>query len=236
VRELSEHATRILVVDDDPLFVDSLVYLLQQEGYAALVAPSAEEALGRVKENPDLVLLDIGLPGLGGVAACRRIRAESDVPIIMITGRRQEADKIVGLDAGADDYVTKPIAAGELLARVRAVLRRKRAEPVRQSESAYACGSIRVDAQRRQVLVDGASVELTPREYDLLLYLLRNQGRVMSRQDILDAVWGPNFFGEEKALDVYISQLRRKVEADVTSPRYIHTVRGVGYRLEDNHG
>jgi two-component system, OmpR family, response regulator RegX3 len=236
VRELSEHATRILVVDDDPLFVDSLVYLLQQEGYAALVAPSAEEALGRVKENPDLVLLDIGLPGLGGVAACRRIRAESDVPIIMITGRRQEADKIVGLDAGADDYVTKPIAAGELLARVRAVLRRKRAEPVHQSESAYACGSIRVDAQRRQVLVDGASVELTPREYDLLLYLLRNQGRVMSRQDILDAVWGPNFFGEEKALDVYISQLRRKVEADVTSPRYIHTVRGVGYRLEDNHG
>ena len=222
-----------LIVDDDALFVDSLRFLLEQEGYQVRVASSGEAALQEASRGGlDVVLLDVGLPAMGGYAVCRRLREFTDVPIVMVTGRRQEVDKIVGLDSGADDYVTKPIASGELLARLRAVLRRAR-RSANPRGTTLLCGPIRLHREAHEVWVRGERVDLTPREFALLEYFLCHAGRVVHRQDLLAHVWGPEFYGEERVLDVYVHALRRKIEPDPDRPTYLQTVRGIGYKLID---
>jgi two-component system response regulator VicR len=220
----------ILLVDDDPLLTDSLGYILKQEGYRVLSAATGDEALARAgQDEPDLVLLDVSLPDLSGVEVCRRLQSSCSAPIIMLTARRQESDKIVGLDAGADDYVTKPFTSGELLARVRAGLRR--GPRGGQQRERVAVGSLVVDVAAHQVTVDGRPVELSAREFGLLQLLAEQAGRVVTRRKLFDTVWGPDFFGDERALDVYIRLLRKKIESDPDHPTYIRTIRGVGYRL-----
>jgi DNA-binding response OmpR family regulator len=195
-----------------------------------LVAATGAEAVERAtRDEPDLVLLDISLPDLSGVEVCRRLQSTYRAPIIMITGRRQESDKIVGLDAGADDYITKPFATGELLARVRAGLRRGQ-----RSESAVGqieVGALLVDIPGHRVAVDQRAVELSAREFELLRLLTESAGQVVTRRKLFDTVWGSDFYGDERALDVYIRSLRKKIEPDPDRPTYIQTVRGVGYRL-----
>jgi DNA-binding response OmpR family regulator len=223
-------SAKILLVDDDPLLTDSLGYILKQEGYSVLVAATGAEALAPAgRDDPELVLLDISLPDLSGVEVCRRLQSSSTAPVIMLTARRQESDKIVGLDAGAADYVTKPFATGELLARVRAGLRRTRQEghPAPRIE----VGGMVVDIAAHRVTVDRRSAELSAREFELLRLLAESAGRVVTRRRLFDTVWGPDFFGDERALDVYMRLLRKKLEADPDHPSYIRTVRGVGYRL-----
>jgi DNA-binding response OmpR family regulator len=224
-------SAKILLVDDDPLLVDSLGYILRQEGYAVVTAGTGSEALEcAARDEPDLVLLDLALPDLSGVEVCRRLQVGSGSPIIMLTARRQESDKIVGLDAGADDYVTKPFATGELLARVRAGLRRGRRSGSGAGD-AIQVGGLVVDVPAHRVSVDGRTVELSAREFELLRLLAESAGRVVTRRKLFDTVWGPEFYGDERALDVYIRLLRKKVEPDPDRPTYITTVRGVGYRL-----
>ena len=226
--------SRLLLVDDDPLMTDSLEFLLRQEGYDVIVAATAGDALESARQTPpDLVLLDVGLPDLNGVEACRRLRGFWNGPVIMLTARRQEADKVIGLDAGADDYVTKPFASSELLARVRANLRRAR----QPSGGPAALGNLQVgglhiDRDARTVAVDGQTIHLSAREFDLLMLLAERAGMVLPRRYLFDTIWGANFYGDERALDVYIRALRKKIEPDPDRPVYIHTVRGVGYRLE----
>jgi DNA-binding response OmpR family regulator len=226
--------SKLLLVDDDPLMTDSLEFLLRQEGYDVVVAASAGDALESARRTPpDLVLLDVGLPDLNGVEACRRLRAFWNGPVIMLTARRQEADKVIGLDAGADDYVTKPFASSELLARIRANLRRAR--QIGGGPSALGelvIGGVRIDRDARTVSVDGQAIHLSAREFDLLLLLAERAGMVLPRRYLFDTIWGANFYGDERALDVYIRSLRKKIEPDPDRPVYIHTVRGVGYRLE----
>ena len=224
-------SAKILLVDDDPLLTDSLGYILKQEGYAVSTAGTGAEAIERAgHDEPDLVLLDVALPDLSGVEVCRRIQASSAVPVIMLTARRQEPDKIVGLDAGADDYVTKPFATGELLARVRAGLRRGRRGVV-DAAGTIRVGELTIDVPAHRVSIEGRPVELSAREFELLRLLAESAGRVVTRRKLFDSVWGPEFFGDERALDVYIRLLRKKVEPEPDRPTYITTVRGVGYRL-----
>ncbi len=227
---------RILLVEDDALLSESLAFILRQEGYQVDVSASGGDALDRAtREEPDVVLLDVALPDLSGVEVCRRLRAFSQAPVIFLTARRQEADKIVGLDAGGDDYLTKPVQTGELLARIRAQLRRARMSAARQSHAVDGdldLGELSLNLPARRVTVRGQVVELSAREFDLLRILAINAGRVVTRRTLFDSVWGPDFFGDERALDVYIRFLRRKIEADPDRPTIIHTVRGVGYRLE----
>ena len=220
----------ILLVDDDPLLTESLGYMLRQEGYTVLSASTGEEALEQAgRAPPDLVLLDVSLPDLSGVEVCRRLHASFDAPIIMLTARRQESDKIVGLDAGADDYVTKPFATGELLARVRAGLRRR--WRTAGGPLTIEIGGLLIDVGAHRVAVDRRPVELSAREFELLRLLAEDAGRVVTRRKLFETVWGPNFYGDERALDVYIRLLRKKIEPDPDRPTYIQTVRGVGYRL-----
>jgi two-component system response regulator RegX3 len=225
---------RLLLVDDDPLMTDSLEFLLQQEGYEVTVAANGADALLTARTSPpDLVLLDVGLPDLNGVEVCRRLRLFWNGPVIVLTARRQEADKVVGLDAGADDYVTKPFSSSELLARIRANLRRAQqpaAGPAALGE--LVVGDLRIDRDARTVTMDGQSVHLSAREFDLLLLLAERAGMALPRRYLFDTIWGPRFYGDERALDVYIRALRKKIEPDPDRPAYIHTVRGVGYRLE----
>jgi DNA-binding response OmpR family regulator len=226
--------SRLLLVDDDPLMTDSLEFLLRQEGYDVVVSATASDALESARQTPpDLVLLDVGLPDLNGMEACRRLRGFWNGPVIMLTARRQEADKVIGLDAGADDYVTKPFASSELLARVRANLRRSRQPsggPAALGE--LLVGGLHIDRDARTVAVDGQTIHLSAREFDLLLLLAERAGMVLQRRYLFDTIWGANFYGDERALDVYIRALRKKIEPDPDRPVYIHTVRGVGYRLE----
>src|SRR5215212_777208 len=197
---------RILLVDDDPLLTDSLGFLLRQEGYETTVAASAFEGLDLMRRlQPDLVLLDIGLPDLSGVETCRRMRSVWSGPIIMLTARRQDTDKVVGLDAGADDYVTKPFVSSELLARVRAALRRaQRPAQGAPVDAVIVAGDLRVDHNTREVTVHGEPVHLSAREFDLLLLLVERPGHVVTRRFLIDTIWGPDFYGDERALDVYI--------------------------------
>jgi DNA-binding response OmpR family regulator len=221
----------VLVVDDDPLFVDSLRYVLEAEGYAVRVASSGEAAIEEARRGGlEAILLDIGLPDVEGRTVCRRLREFCDVPIVMVTGRRQESEKIAGLDSGADDYVTKPVAAGELLARIRA-LRRRAVRVDRNDARTLVVGPIQLDPAVHGVQVSGQPVELTSREYTLLDYLMRNAGRALHRAELFAAVWGPDFYGEERALDVYVHSLRRKIERVPDRPALIRTIRGIGYRL-----
>lgn len=223
----------VLLVDDDPLLVRSVSFLLRQEGYRVVPAASAAEALVAARAaSPDVVLLDVALPDLSGVEVCRRLRQQTSVPIIILSARRGEADKIVGLDAGADDYVTKPIGAGELAARVRAALRRGRAAAQEApAPTRLVAGEVAVDSAAHRVYVRGREVALSPREFALLRLLVAHAGRTLERQFIFERVWGPHFYGDQSALDVYIRQLRRKIEQDPAHPVLLETVRGVGYRF-----
>ncbi|MCC7370164.1 MAG: response regulator transcription factor [Chloroflexi bacterium] len=224
---------KLLLVDDDLLMTDSLGFLLHQEGYQVSVAGSGAEALESARvTSPDLVLLDVGLPDLNGIEVCRRLRAFWNGPVIVLTARRQEADKVIGLDAGADDYVTKPFSSSELLARIRANLRRQQQPaggPTALGE--LSVGELVINRDSRTVTMSGRRVHLSAREYDLLLLLAERTGMALPRQYLFETIWGPKFYGDERALDVYIRALRKKIEPDPDRPTYILTVRGVGYRL-----
>ena len=225
----------ILVVDDDPLISNSIAYALQQEGYGVVQAGTGHGALEEARQtNPQLVVLDVGLPDLNGVEVCRRLRREFSIPIMFLTARQEEVDKVVALDAGGDEYVTKPVGIAELAARVRALLRRSQMTAVRTVTSAYRVGEIYLDVEAHRVEVRGRDVTLTPREFELLQLLMSNAGRALSRQEILDTVWGTEWFGDENVVEVFVRQLRRKIEVDPDRPQLVETVRGVGYRFASN--
>ena len=224
--------TRILVVEDEESFSDPLSYLLRREGYEVAVADDGPAALDEFDRNgADLVLLDLMLPGLPGTEVCRQLRARSNVPVIMLTAKDSEIDKVVGLELGADDYVTKPYSSRELVARVRAVLRRG-TEPEVLVPAAVEVGPVRMDVERHVVTVNNAAVNLPLKEFELLEILLRNAGRVLTRMQLIDRVWGSDYVGDTKTLDVHVKRLRSKIEPDPANPRYLVTVRGLGYKFE----
>jgi two-component system response regulator RegX3 len=224
--------TRVLVVEDEESFSDALSYMLRREGYEVEVAGDGHEALQAFdRSGADLVLLDLMLPGLSGTEVCRELRNRSHVPIIMVTARDSEVDKVVGLELGADDYVTKPFSSRELVARIRAVLRRG-AEPEELMLNVVESGPVRMDVERHVVTVDGQQVQLPLKEFDLLELLLRNSGRVLTRGQLIDRVWGADYVGDTKTLDVHVKRLRAKIEPDPSSPKYLVTVRGLGYKFE----
>jgi two-component system response regulator RegX3 len=224
--------TRILVVEDEESFSDPLSYLLRKEGYEVAIADDGPAALEEFDRNgADLVLLDLMLPGLPGTEVCRQLRTRSNVPVIMLTAKDSEIDKVVGLELGADDYVTKPYSSRELVARVRAVLRRGN-EPEVLLSSAVEAGPVRMDVERHVVTVEGRSVAMPLKEFELLEILLRNAGRVLTRMQLIDRVWGADYVGDTKTLDVHVKRLRSKIEPDPANPRYLVTVRGLGYKFE----
>jgi two-component system response regulator RegX3 len=224
--------TRILVVEDEESFSDALSFMLRREGYEVEVAGTGVEALQLFERTgADLVLLDLMLPGLSGTEVCRELRAKSHVPIIMVTARDSEVDKVVGLELGADDYVTKPFSSRELVARIRAVLRRG-AEPEELLLNVVEAGPVRMDVERHVVTVDGHQVAMPLKEFDLLELLLRNAGRVLTRGQLIDRVWGADYVGDTKTLDVHVKRLRAKIEPDPANPKYLVTVRGLGYKYE----
>ena len=224
--------SRILIVEDEVSFSDPLSYLLKKEGYDVAVAETGPDGLAEFDKNgADLVLLDLMLPGLSGVDVCRALRQRSSVPVIMLTAKDSEIDKVVGLEIGADDYVTKPYSSRELLARVKAVLRRL-AEPEDLLPSTLEAGPVRMDVERHTVSVQGRSASLPLKEFELLEILLRNSGRVLTRMQLIDRVWGSDYVGDTKTLDVHIKRLRAKIEPDPANPVHIVTVRGLGYKFE----
>jgi two-component system response regulator RegX3 len=224
--------TKVLVVEDEESFSDALSYMLRREQYEVEVAADGHEALKTFERGgADIVLLDLMLPGLSGTEVCRELRARSNVPIIMVTARDTEVDKIVGLELGADDYVTKPFSSRELVARIRAVLRRG-AEPEELIYNVVEAGRVRMDVERHVVSVDGTQVAMPLKEFDLLELLLRNAGRVLTRGQLIDRVWGSDYFGDTKTLDVHIKRIRSKIEQSPSEPERLVTVRGLGYRFE----
>jgi two-component system response regulator RegX3 len=224
--------TKVLVVEDEESFSDALSYMLRREQYEVEVAADGHEALKTFERTgADIVLLDLMLPGLSGTEVCRELRARSNVPIIMVTARDTEVDKVVGLELGADDYVTKPFSSRELVARIRAVLRRG-AEPEELLYNVIEAGPVRMDVDRHVVTVDGHPVALPLKEFDLLELLLRNAGRVLTRGQLIDRVWGADYVGDTKTLDVHVKRLRAKIEPDPANPKYLVTVRGLGYKFE----
>ncbi|GAA3121818.1 response regulator transcription factor [Planomonospora alba] len=224
--------TRVLVVEDEESFSDALSYMLRKEGFEVAVAATGPEALETFdRSGADLVLLDLMLPGLPGTEVCRSLRQRSNVPVIMLTAKDSEIDKVVGLELGADDYVTKPFSSRELVARIRAVLRRQ--GDVEEPQSAVlTAGPVRMDVDRHVVAVRGEQVQLPLKEFELLEVLLRNAGRVLTRGQLIDRVWGADYVGDTKTLDVHVKRLRAKVEADPSNPRCILTVRGLGYKFD----
>jgi two-component system response regulator RegX3 len=224
---------RVLVVEDEESFSDALSYMLRKEGFEVSVAATGTSALTQFdRTGADIVLLDLMLPEMSGTEVCRQLRQRSAVPIIMVTARDSEIDKVVGLEIGADDYVTKPYSPRELVARIRAVLRRKSAEAAEVSTPTLAAGPVRMDVERHVVTVDGGAVQLPLKEFELLELLLRNAGRVLTRGQLIDRVWGADYVGDTKTLDVHVKRLRSKVEPEPSTPRYIVTVRGLGYKFE----
>ncbi|WP_068251298.1 response regulator transcription factor [Janibacter corallicola] len=224
--------TRILVVEDEVSFSDPLSYLLEKEGYQVAVTETGTEAIAAFEsDGADLVLLDLMLPGMSGTEVCRAIRAQSNVPVIMLTAKDDEIDKVVGLEIGADDYVTKPYSSRELLARIKAVLRRNN-EPEELVPSTIEGGPVRMDVERHVVTVDGEPMQLPLKEFELLEMLLRNVGRVLTRMQLIDRIWGSDYVGDTKTLDVHIKRLRGKIEPDPAAPVHIITVRGLGYKFE----
>ncbi len=224
--------TRVLVVEDEDSFSDALSFMLRREGYEVFVATDGNAAISEFdKHGHDLVLLDLMLPGISGTEVCRIIRGKSSVPIIMLTAKDGEVDKVVGLELGADDYVTKPFSSRELLARVRAVLRRH-GEPEELLPPTIEAGSVRIDIERHVVSVRGENITMPLKEFDLLEFLVRNSGRVLTRNQLIDRVWGADYVGDTKTLDVHIKRLRAKIEIDPSSPVHINTVRGLGYKFE----
>jgi two-component system, OmpR family, response regulator RegX3 len=227
--------TRVLIVEDEESFADPLAFLLRKEGFTTAVATTGQDALEEFDRNgADIVLLDLMLPGMSGTDVCKALRTRSAVPVIMVTARDSEIDKVVGLELGADDYVTKPYSARELIARVRAVLRRGgEAGPEAEGlPGVLEAGPVRMDVERHVVSVHGADVALPLKEFDLLEYLLRNVGRVLTRGQLIDRVWGADYVGDTKTLDVHVKRLRSKVEADPGAPKHLVTVRGLGYKFE----
>jgi two-component system response regulator RegX3 len=224
--------TRVLMVEDEESFSDALSFQLQREGFEVEVAANGNDALTAFDRNgADIVLLDLMLPGLSGTEVCRTLRAKSTVPIIMVTARDAEVDKVVGLELGADDYVTKPFSSRELIARIRAVLRRG-GEPDELITATVEAGPVRMDVERHVVSVDGDHVAMPLKEFDLLEMLLRNAGRVLTRGQLIDRVWGSDYVGDTKTLDVHVKRLRAKIEPDPGNPKYLVTVRGLGYKFE----
>jgi two-component system response regulator RegX3 len=223
---------KVLVVEDEQSLREALVFFLEKEGHEVSVAVDGEEAI-RVFENSgaDIILLDLMLPKIDGNQVCKQIRQSSNVPIIMLTAKDSEIDKIVGLEIGADDYITKPYSTRELLARIKAVLRRQ-VEPPLTAGSVLIAGELRLDSDRHVVTLNGNPLTLPLKEFELLELLMENVNRVLTRGQIIDRVWGSNYFGDTKTLDVHIKRLRSKVEEDPARPKYIQTVRGLGYKLE----
>ena len=226
--------TKILIVDDEAALSDPLAFLLGREGFQTVVVDNGLDALPTFeREGADLVLLDVMLPGMPGTEVCRKLREVSSVPIIMLTAKDSELDKVFGLELGADDYVTKPYSARELIARIRAVLRRRSAEPDMPMDAVLTGGPVRMDIDRHVVTVNGEEVPMPLKEFELLEILLRNVGRVMTRGQLIERVWGADYVGDTKTLDVHIKRLRSKIEPDSSAPRYVVTVRGLGYKFEN---
>ena len=225
--------SRILVVEDEQSFSDALSFMLRKEGFDVAVADDGQVAVETFeRDGADLVLLDIMLPGMSGTEVCRRIRTTSQVPIIMVTAKDSEIDKVVGLELGADDYVTKPFSSREPVARIRAVMRRRTAEPGSKSDVTLSAGNIEMDVERHVVTVDGETVKLPLKEFELLEVLMRNAGRVLTRGQLIDRVWGSDYVGDTKTLDVHVKRLRSKIEPEPAEPTVLVTVRGLGYKLE----
>jgi two-component system, OmpR family, response regulator RegX3 len=224
--------TRILIVEDEESLSEPLEFLLRREGYETQVVADGRAALVEFdRAGADLVLLDLMLPGLAGTEVCRELRTRSTVPIIMLTAKDSEVDIVVGLELGADDYVTKPYSTRELLARIRAVLRR-RTDALDEDESVLESGPVRMDVERHSVSVSGSDVPMPLKEFELLELLLRNAGRVLTRGQLIDRVWGADYFGDTKTLDVHVKRIRSKIEVDPSQPQLLVTVRGLGYRFE----
>lgn len=226
--------THVLIVEDEESLADPLAFLLRKEGFEASVVNDGAQALSTFdRVSPDIVLLDLMLPGMSGTEICKALRTRSSVPVIMVTARDSEIDKVVGLELGADDYVTKPYSARELIARIRAVLRR--GGDLAEEDLAIGileAGPVRMDVERHIVAVNGEQITLPLKEFDLLEYLLRNAGRVLTRGQLIDRVWGADYVGDTKTLDVHVKRLRSKIEPDPANPKHLITVRGLGYKLE----
>ncbi|BBY55281.1 response regulator transcription factor [Mycobacterium koreense] len=225
--------TRVLIVEDEESLADPLAFLLRKEGFEVLVVNDGQTALAEFdRVGADIVLLDLMLPGMSGTEVCKQLRARSSVPVIMVTARDSEIDKVVGLELGADDYVTKPYSSRELIARIRAVLRRGGEDDAGVGEGVLESGPVRMDVERHTVTVNGDQITLPLKEFDLLEYLMRNSGRVLTRGQLIDRVWGADYVGDTKTLDVHVKRLRSKIEADPANPVHLLTVRGLGYKLE----
>lgn len=225
--------TRILVVEDEVSISDPLTYLLGKEGYEVALAETGPDALLEFdRSGADLVLLDLMLPGMSGVDVCRVLRQKSSVPVIMLTAKDDEVDKVVGLELGADDYITKPYSSRELLARLKAVLRRGQDAADELLPATLEGGPVRMDVERHTVVVSGESISLPLKEFELLELLLRNTGRVLTRSQLIDRIWGSDYVGDTKTLDVHIKRLRAKIETDPGNPQHIQTVRGLGYKFD----
>jgi len=226
--------TSVLIVEDEESLADPLAFLLRKEGFEATVVADGPTALAEFdRAGADIVLLDLMLPGMSGTDVCKQLRAKSSVPVIMVTARDSEIDKVVGLELGADDYVTKPYSARELIARIRAVLRRGAdADDTAAIDGVLESGPVRMDVERHVVSVNGDPITLPLKEFDLLEYLMRNSGRVLTRGQLIDRVWGADYVGDTKTLDVHVKRLRSKIEADPANPVHLVTVRGLGYKLE----
>lgn len=228
-------AARVLVVDDEAQIVRVLRGYLERAGFTVLTAYDGAEALRLARqERPDLIILDLMLPGMDGIDVCRALRKESDVPIIMLTARVEETDRIIGLELGADDYVTKPFSPREVVARVRAVLRRTRPSADQAGQAVLVVGALRLDEAKRTLTVDGRPVDLTPSEFDILKVMMREPGRVFRREQLLEATQGIAYEGYERTIDTHIKNLRRKIEANPRQPEYLLTVHGVGYKMRED--
>jgi two-component system response regulator RegX3 len=226
--------TKILIVEDEDSVLDPLELLLGKEGFSIETAKNGREALDKFwKVSPDLVLLDIMLPEVSGTEVCRQIRAKSNVPIIMLTAKDTEVDKVVGLELGADDYIVKPYSKAELVARIKAVLRRGAGEHSTGDAGVITAGPVTIDVDRHAVSIAGESISLPLKEFELLEFLVRNSGRVLTRTQLIDRVWGSDYFGDTKTLDVHVKRLRAKIEKDPANPVYIQTIRGLGYKFEN---
>ena len=224
---------RILVIEDESSFSEAISFLLRKEGFEVGVAETGQAGLEEYERHgADLILLDLMLPGLSGTEVCRQIRTKSQVPIIMLTAKDAEIDKVVGLELGADDYVTKPYSSRELIARINAVLRPAQNPETEIENGIITIGSIRLDIDRHQMSVNGVAVALPLKEFELLEFLMRNSGRVLTRSQLIDRVWGSDYFGDTKTLDVHIKRLRAKIEVEPANPIFIQTVRGLGYKFE----
>jgi two-component system response regulator RegX3 len=225
--------TKILLVEDEASFSDALSYVLGKEGFEVVLADTGDGAITAFdKGGADLVLLDLMLPGLSGTEVCKQLRLRSMVPIIMLTAKDTEVDKVVGLELGADDYVTKPYSKAELVARIRAVLRRQ-GDNTESDQGVITAGPVRIDIERHQVNINDELISLPLKEFELLEFLVRNSGRVLTRAQLIDRVWGSDYFGDTKTLDVHVKRLRAKIESDPANPVYIQTIRGLGYKFEN---